>query len=117
MLAEFLRGFMKIHILYHAAQGPVYGLQMAEELARHGYTSVSPGTLYPALHSLEEAGYLAAEERLVEGRWRRYYQITPGGRAALDDIRAKLSELAREVLDGAASAGSDDRAAYAAREK
>ncbi len=99
MLAEFFRGFIKIHILHHAAQGPVYGLQMAEELAHHGYTSLSPGTLYPTLHSLEAAGYLAAEDRLVDGRWRKYYGITPAGRAALAEVRAKLGELAAEVLD------------------
>ena len=79
MLAEFFRGFIKIHILHHAEAGPVYGLQMAHELARHGYSSLSPGTLYPALHALEEAGYLEAEQRLVAGRWRKYYCITTAG--------------------------------------
>jgi DNA-binding PadR family transcriptional regulator len=99
MLAEFFRGFIRIHILHHAEKGPVYGLQMAGELGRHGYTSISPGTLYPTLHGLEQAGYLRAEARLIEGRWRKYYHITPAGRQALAQIRAKLSELAGEVLE------------------
>lgn len=99
MLAEFFRGFIKIHILFHAEQGPVYGLQMAEELGHHGYTSLSPGTLYPTLHSLEEAGYLVAESVLVSGRWRKYYSITAAGQAALGEIKAKLAELAGEVLN------------------
>jgi len=98
MLAEFFRGFMKIHILHHAAQGPVYGLEMAEELGRHGYSSLSPGTLYPTLHGLERAGYLLSEDRLIDGRWRKYYHITPAGREALAQVRAKLAELAGEVL-------------------
>jgi PadR family transcriptional regulator PadR len=99
MLAEFFRGFVRIHILYHAEKGPIYGLEMAGELGRHGYTSISPGTLYPTLHGLERAGYLQAEERLIEGRWRKYYTITPAGRQALAQIRAKLGELADEVLE------------------
>ena len=100
MLTEFFRGFVKIHILHHAAEGPIYGLQIVQELARHGYTNLSPGTLYPTLHGLEEAGYLISERQVVAGRWRKYYRITPAGRQALTQIRAKLTELAQEVLEG-----------------
>ncbi len=100
MLNEFFRGFIKIHILHHAAEGPVYGLQIIQELARHGYINLSPGTLYPALHGLEEAGLLVSEQQVVAGRWRKYYRITPAGRKALTQIRAKLAELAQEVLEG-----------------
>jgi DNA-binding PadR family transcriptional regulator len=39
------KGFIKIHILHHAAEGPIYGLQIAQELAQHGYANLSPGTL------------------------------------------------------------------------
>ncbi len=98
MLNEFFKGFIKIHILHHAAEGPIYGLQIVQELARHGYASLSPGTLYPTLHSLEEAGLLVSEQQVVAGRWRKYYRITPAGRQALAQIRAKLAELAQEVL-------------------
>ena len=100
MLNEFFKGFIKIHILHHAAEGPIYGLQIGQELARHGYTSLSPGTLYPTLHGLEEAGLLISEQQVVAGRWRKYYRITPEGCAALTQIRAKLAELAQEVLAG-----------------
>jgi MFS family permease len=57
-----------------------------EELARHGY-SVSPGTLYPTLHHLEELGYLASQKRIVAGRRRRCYTATLTGRAALTEAR------------------------------
>ena len=98
ILNEFFKGFIKIHILHHAAEGPIYGLQIVQELARHGYISLSPGTLYPTLHGLEEAGLLTSEQQVVAGRWRKYYRITPAGREALTRIRAKLAELAQEVL-------------------
>lgn len=91
-------GFMRVHILHHAAEAPVYGVWLMEELARHGY-GVGPGTLYPILHSLERKGYLSSERRVVEGRMRRYYQITPQGRRVLAEIRLRLRELAGEVLD------------------
>jgi DNA-binding PadR family transcriptional regulator len=58
VLREFFLGFIKIHILHHAGEEPVYGLALIAELQRHGYV-LSPGTLYPVLHQLEEAGYCA----------------------------------------------------------
>ena len=49
---ELLSGFIRLHVLHHAAEGDLYGQWMIEELARHGYR-VSPGTLYPMLHAME----------------------------------------------------------------
>jgi DNA-binding PadR family transcriptional regulator len=50
-------GLIRLHILHHAAEEPIYGLGMIEELSRHGY-KLSAGTLYPLLHGLEKKGYL-----------------------------------------------------------
>jgi len=99
MLRDFFLGFIKIHILHHAAQEPVFGLALIRELARHGY-QLSPGTLYPVLHGLERAGYLQCEARVVQGKMRKYYRITPHGAQALEGARAKLHELVTEVLRG-----------------
>jgi PadR family transcriptional regulator PadR len=96
---DFFLGFIKVHILHHAAEEPVYGLAMMEELSRHGYL-LSPGTLYPILHSLESAGYLTKDERNVEGKVRKYYSITETGRTALQEARARIRELVDEVLEG-----------------
>ncbi len=102
MLRTFFLGFVKIHILHHACLEPVYGAQLSAELARHGY-DVSPGTLYPILHDLERSGYLARQERLVEGKIRKYYRATPHGQQALAEARPKIAELVSEVLDERAS--------------
>jgi DNA-binding PadR family transcriptional regulator len=99
MLRDFFLGFIKIHILHHAAQEPVYGLALIQELGRHGY-ELGPGTLYPILHSMEKAGYLTRDDRVVGGRVRKYYAITDAGRTALRETREKISELVREVMDG-----------------
>ena len=45
---EFVSGFIRLHILHHAAQEPLVGFWMIEELRRHGY-EMSPGTIYPLL--------------------------------------------------------------------
>jgi DNA-binding PadR family transcriptional regulator len=99
MLHDFFLGFVKIHVLHHAAQEPVYGLALIDELRRHGY-ELGPSTIYPLLHSLEAAGYLAREDRVVGGKVRKYYAITEVGRLALAEAQVKIAELIDEVLDG-----------------
>ncbi|ADN01567.1 PadR family transcriptional regulator [Spirochaeta thermophila] len=99
IVRSFFAGFIKLHILHHASQGPIYGLAMIRELKRHGY-ELSPGSLYPALHGLEAEGFLSSEERLVDGRRRRYYVITEEGRRVLEMARHRIGELVREVLHG-----------------
>ena len=99
MLRDFFLGFVKIHILHHADVEPVYGLALIEELRRHGY-ELSPGTLYPILHSLEREGYLVREDRVVGGKLRKYYTITQEGRSRLDEARQKIGELVTEVVQG-----------------
>ena len=97
MLRDLMLGFVRVHILYHAAEEPVYGVWLMEELRRHGY-ELGPGTLYPILHELENEGYLSSERRVVGGRVRRYYRITPQGQEALEESRTRARELAEEIL-------------------
>ena len=98
MVRQFFLGFVKIHILHHAAEEPVCGVDLAEELARHGYR-LSPGTLYPTLHGLEAAGYLRCDSELRAGRRRKCYTITPPGRWALAQARKQIKELVEEVME------------------
>lgn len=109
MLREFFLGFIGIHILYHASKEPVYGIGLMSELRRHGY-DLSPGTLYPLLRRMQEAGYLRREQRVVEGRARKYYTATAEGRRVLSEARARIQELVEEVLeDGDRSEALDAR--------
>jgi DNA-binding PadR family transcriptional regulator len=98
MLRGFFLGFIKIHILHHAGEEPLYGLSLIEELRRHGYR-LSPGTVYPILHGLTEDGYLRREDRVVDGKVRKYYSITAPGRRALAQSQRQIAELVREVID------------------
>jgi PadR family transcriptional regulator PadR len=111
MVREFFLGFIKIHILHHAGEEPVYGLALIGELRRHGY-ELSPGTLYPVLHQLEKAGYLRRLNRVVSGKVRKYYVLTRRGGQTLSDARAKIGELVGEVL-GAGVASREVKAKQA----
>ena len=93
----FFGGFVRLHVLYHAAREPIFGVAMMEELGRHGY-DVGAGTLYPMLHQLQQAGYLSVHTEVVAGKQRKYYRATPEGEAAFEAARAKLRELVSEVL-------------------
>ena len=96
LLHDLYMGFIRIHILYHAGKGRVYGTALMEELTLHGY-QVGPGTLYPMLHALEEKGLLISEIVVVGGKRRRYYHITAYGAGALENARAHTMELIREI--------------------
>ena len=95
---EIYSGLIRIHILYHACQGPIFGLGMIEELARHGYR-LSAGTLYPLLHGLEMKGYLRSREVRSGRSIRRVYRATSMGRKALALAREKVRELVGELLE------------------
>ncbi len=95
---EFVLGFIKIHMLYHADKGGFCGVDMMKELKKHGYR-IGPGTLYPTLHRMQQDGYLLSEKRKENGRMRIYYRATPKGRLALSRIKPKISELVSEVLE------------------
>jgi DNA-binding PadR family transcriptional regulator len=96
---DLLAGFIRLHILLHAADEPIYGAWIIEELARHGY-KLSAGTLYPMLHAMERKGYLTSyEER--EGRTvRRLYRATDLGREGLKIARRQAHELFGELVEG-----------------
>src|SRR5262249_31493306 len=85
----FFGGVVRLHVLYHAAREDIFGVEMMAELRRHGY-DVGPGTLYPMLRKLEEAGYLTCHAEVVGGKQRKYYRATAAGARALEDAKAKL---------------------------
>jgi DNA-binding PadR family transcriptional regulator len=68
---DLYSGLIRLHILHHAAEGPVFGLEMAEEPARHGYR-ISAGTLYPMLHGMEKRGICARRNRAPGNRFARF---------------------------------------------
>ncbi|MGG3912939.1 PadR family transcriptional regulator [Rossellomorea vietnamensis] len=98
VLRKLFLGFIQIHILHHAKEEPIYGTWMLEELREHGY-SISSGTLYPILHSMETDGLLIKEDKNVDGKIRKYYSTTDKGSAVLVEARHKAFELFKEIKD------------------
>ena len=96
---DLYSGLIRLHVLHHAAEEPIWGLGMIEELARHGYR-ISPGSLYPLLHGLETKGYLKSTEIRNGKSLRKVYRATPLGRKALAAAKEKVRELFRELMEG-----------------
>jgi len=96
---DLYSGMMRLHILCHAAERPIFGLGMVEELARHGYR-ISPGTLYPLLHGLEKKGYIRSTERRNGKSLRKMYRATPLGRRALSAAKSRVREFIGELFEG-----------------
>jgi len=95
---EFYSSLIRLHILHHAAQEPIFGLGIIEELARHGY-KLSAGTLYPMLHDMERKGYLFSVEERSGRQLRKLYRATPLGKAMLEEAKEKVQELFGELFE------------------
>jgi PadR family transcriptional regulator PadR len=98
IIRDVFLAFVRVHVLHHAAKERIFGVEMMDELKRHGY-DISPGTMYPMLHALEESGVLVAAQQVVDGKVRKYYRTTKAGDALLGELRAKIGELVDEVLE------------------
>ena len=95
---DLYSGLIRLHVLHHAVKEPVFGLGMAEELARHGYP-ISAGTLYPLLYGLEKKGYLKASTERNGKSLRKVYRATAVGRKALRAAKDKVQELFHELFE------------------
>ena len=113
---DLYSGLIRLHILHHACQEPVFGAGIIEELAQHGYR-LSPGTLYPLLHGLEEKEYLRSAGENNGRQARRVYRATPKGRRALVAAKLKVRELFSEMLEDEHSEGSPLGETAGARER
>jgi DNA-binding PadR family transcriptional regulator len=95
---DLYSGLIRLHVLHHAAEEPIFGLGIIEELARHGY-KLSAGTMYPILHGLEKRGLLRSREIWMNSHKRRVYRATPLGRKALQAAKGKVRELIGELFN------------------
>lgn len=77
-------------------EGEAYGYEIAKALieASAGRVKAGQGTLYPALHDLEESGQVSARWTKREGRRRKYYRLTSKGRRTLAERRDEWKEFA-----------------------
>jgi DNA-binding PadR family transcriptional regulator len=87
----------ELFVLQQAGKGPVYGVSLNKALRNLGY-DISPGSLYPLLHSLERKRLLRCRIDEVGGRVRKYYELTDEGRSCLTEVRQDLAGLVEEII-------------------
>lgn len=99
MKADVLKGHLDPLILSVLEPAPLHGYAIIAELKRRsaGELSLPEGTVYPALHRLEDGGMLASEWSDAHGRRRRVYSLTRRGRHELGTRRAQWSRFAAMV--------------------
>ena len=85
MRSEKLKGHLDLLLLSVLSRGPGHGYEVITRLrdGSDGAFELPEGTVYPALHRLEEADLLASTWDVVAGRRRRIYRLTTAGEAAL----------------------------------
>lgn len=93
----FLHGVAKIFVLHRAGQEPVYGEALSKSLRSLGY-HISPGSLYPLLHSLEREKLLRCRVHVTKGRVRKYYELTLKGQSCLMAVRSEVAGLVHEII-------------------
>jgi PadR family transcriptional regulator PadR len=107
MEGEMLKGHLDLIVLAALSAGPAHGYAIIEEIkrkSRQGF-DLPEGTIYPALHRLEQAGFLSSRWTTADsGRRRRSYALTRRGQRALAERRAvweRFSDAIGGLLEGA----------------
>jgi PadR family transcriptional regulator PadR len=96
---EALKGHMELILLASLQSGPAYGYALIQHLRRRtgGQLDLTEGTVYPALHRLEEAGFLQSRVQAVDSRRRRLYSITPAGESELERLRHEWAQFVNGI--------------------
>lgn len=95
--AELLRGTLDLLILKALSAGELHGLGVSRRIEQitAGTFAVQPGSLFPALHRLEEAGWLSASWQASENNRRaKYYALTKAGKRQLGEETAQWNKIA-----------------------
>ena len=95
--ASLLQGTLDLLILKALSSSELHGLGVSRRVEQmtHGTFVVQPGSLFPALHRLEEAGWLASTWQPSENNRRaKYYRLTSRGRRQLGEETAQWNRIA-----------------------
>jgi PadR family transcriptional regulator, regulatory protein PadR len=101
-----LQGTLDLLILRALAVGPNHGLGISRRVGQitKGTFDVKPGSLFPALHRLEEQGWLESEWGESENRRKaKYYRLTKAGRKHLDTETESWKRIASAIASAIAA--------------
>lgn len=88
---QMRKGSTDFLILRLLNERAMYGYEISQLLDRRsaGYFEMKEGLLYPALHRMQQNGWLTSEWKSVDGRRRKYYQLTHLGKETLNEQTAE----------------------------
>lgn len=95
---ELLRGTLDLLVLKALSLEPLHGVGISRRITQitEGSFHISFGSLFPALHRMEEKGWVEAEWRASDNNRRaKYYRLTPGGRAQLKDEERQWNQVVK----------------------
>lgn len=96
--SQMLKGTLEGCILAIIHKEETYGYEISQQLGEYGFGKIAEGTIYPLLLRLEKNHFLSATYRQSEvGPKRKYYGITPEGRAELHQFMVSYAELSNAV--------------------
>ena len=98
--ADLLQGTLDLLVLKALALGPLHGLGVSRRIEQltQGTFQVKPGSLFPALHRMEEQGWLAASWGESENNRRaKYYKLTAAGRRQLNSETKRWSRVSLAI--------------------
>jgi PadR family transcriptional regulator, regulatory protein PadR len=97
--AQGIKGHLDVLLLATLEEGPRHGYAIKEALrtGSGGRFDLPTGTIYPALHRLEQAGLIRGSWSKVDGRRRRTYQLTTAGQRKLEGDRSDWQSFASAV--------------------
>lgn len=97
--SEWLRGTLTLAVMRVLADGPTYGYAIGVRLEEAGFGAIKGGTLYPLLSRLEASHLVETEWRAGDGGpGRKYFQLTPAGRADFDAQAALYRSFCDQTL-------------------
>ena len=97
---DLLQGTLALLVLKTLARGPLhgYGITLHIQMVSKDYLRVEEGSLYPALHRMEQDGWISAEWGTTENNRRaRYYRLTSAGRKQLAEEEKNWERLTQAV--------------------
>jgi transcriptional regulator len=94
-----LKGTLPTLILQVLNREPNHGYRIAQQIkaTSKGVLDFKEGTLYPALHKLENEGQIESYEQVEKGRTRRYYRLTEKGHRTLEKEREEWKQVSKAV--------------------
>ena len=95
---QMMKGILDGCLLAMIKEKECYGYEIAEQLSRYGFDSISEGTIYPLLLRMQREGLITSvRKESIAGPKRKYYSLTSAGEIALEEFLSRWAQLEKSV--------------------